>query len=69
MGKPFHRFHKTKKPKKSMLSTSAQSIPYLQVYANGIIEVEAGVFSKSYRIPEMNFINASDKVQKRIVLA
>lgn len=46
--------------------TAAESIPYLGVYKNGIIEVEKGRFSKSYIFPEMNFKVSNEDIQARI---
>ena len=42
------------------------TIPYLNVYKNGIIEVSEGRFSKSYKIPEVNFKTADGARQKSI---
>lgn len=48
--------------------TPADSIPFLYVYQNGIIEIEEGVFSKSYRIPDMNFnVSGANKQQDTAV--
>lgn len=41
----------------------AESIPYLQVYKNGIIEIEQGKFSKSYKLGEVNFKTADENRQ------
>lgn len=53
----------SKKKKKQVASTATESIPYLAVYDNGIIEIESGVYSKSYRIPNVNFKTAGDRNQ------
>ena len=42
------------------------SIPYVAVYENGIIEVKPGVFSQSYIIPPVNFKTANDNEQWRL---
>lgn len=41
----------------------SESIPYKYIYSNGIIEIENGKFSKSYRIPDVNFKTATDDAQ------
>lgn len=40
------------------------SIPYKRVYESGIIEVENGVFSKSWRLPEANFKTSEQSRQE-----
>ena len=40
-----------------------KSIPYKFVYPNGIMELSNGMFSKTYRIPEMNFKTAHEDKQ------
>lgn len=56
---------KTKKNKTANIpSTVAESIPYLNVYDNGIIEVKECTFSKTYRIPDVNFVTTSSKAQE-----
>lgn len=56
---------KTKKNKTATIpSTVAESIPYLNVYDNGIIEVKECTFSKTYRIPDVNFVTTSSKAQE-----
>lgn len=55
---------KTQRGKKSNnIRTSADSIPYIAVYENGIIEVRDNVFSKSYVLPEVNFSTLEIKEQ------
>lgn len=56
---------KTKQSK----NTIADSIPYLRVYKDGMIEVEEGRYSKSYLFPEVNFKMANDFDQRRIAEA
>ena len=41
----------------------ALSIPYEKVYSNGIIELQEGLFSKSYHLGETNFKTATDESQ------
>lgn len=58
---------KKEQPKsKQAKNTIADSIPYLRVYKNGMIEVEEGRYSKSYRFPEVNFKTATDDDQRKI---
>lgn len=53
----------SKKKKKPIANTATESIPYEAVYDNGIIETEPGVYSRSYRIPNVNFKTAGNKTQ------
>ncbi len=46
--------------------TAAETIPYLYVYENGIIESVEGEFSKSYKLPSVNFKSGDDDRQWRI---
>lgn len=46
--------------------TLADSIPYLTVYEDGIIELQPGVYSRSYSLPDTNFQTASDQRQVKI---
>ncbi len=46
--------------------TVTDTIPYNNVYVNGIIEINSGVFSKSYQLPDMNFNIVNDKEQQTI---
>lgn len=55
-----------KKSKEEIHSTNYQSIPYEKMYTNGILEVRKGIFSKSYRIPAINFKTSGDAEQGRI---
>jgi len=62
---------KVKKGKKnkniiSIPKTVQESIPYLAVYKNGIMELEPGVFSKSYKLEDVNFKVATDEEQRKI---
>jgi len=49
--------------------TVQESIPYLRVYENGIIETEKGTYSKSYLLTDVNFQIASQEEQQNIFLA
>jgi type IV secretory pathway VirB4 component len=58
---------KEKKNKsKEAPNPAARSIPYKAVYPNGIIELNDGTFSKSYRIPDINFRSLGISAQERI---
>lgn len=46
--------------------TAQESIPYKGVYGNGIIETSRGVYTKSYRLPDVEFDQASQNEQIRI---
>lgn len=48
--------------------TAQETIPYLSVYKNGIIEISENVFSKSYVIGDVNFSIASDEEQENIFM-
>lgn len=49
--------------------TVQQSIPYRNVYQNGIIETEEGIFSKSYPLADVTFKIATQEDQENIFLA
>ena len=60
---------KTQKNKTNAMQfpqTNAESIPYKKVYKNGIFEIEDGVYSKTYKLPPLNFKTASTDTQQRI---
>lgn len=42
------------------------SIPYIQVYQNGIIEGTPGYFTKSYRLEDIDFKTAADNIEDLI---
>lgn len=44
--------------------TAQESIPYQGVYENGIIQLEDNVFSKVYKIPDINFLIENTERQK-----
>lgn len=46
--------------------TAQESIPYLGVYENGIIQVTDTLFSKMYYIPDINFLIENTEKQKDI---
>lgn len=58
-----------KTPGAKIPQTVQDSIPYLRVYENGIIETDKGVYSKSYPLGDVNFQIASQEEQEEIFLA
>lgn len=46
--------------------TAQDSIPYLGVYENGIIQITENTYSKMYNIPDMNFLIEDTEKQKEI---
>ncbi|MFV0363686.1 MAG: hypothetical protein ACK5LL_11475, partial [Suipraeoptans sp.] len=59
---------KNKKEKKQHISkTAQQSIPYQEVYPNGMIMIEPGLFSKSYFLDNMNFETENEEKQESIL--
>lgn len=57
----------TQQKKSVVVPRSVQkTIPYRNVYPDGLIEVEEGVFSKSYRIEDVNFSIAPQAEQENI---
>lgn len=59
-------FAKTKKGKTALPKTVLDSIPYMQVYDNGVIETAPGVFTKAYKMEDCNFKVSPDDVQLTI---
>lgn len=63
-------FNSKKSNKKKRTSPSptncVNSIPFKDIYENGIIEVEDGKFSKTYALPSVNFKSVSDEKQWQI---
>ncbi len=49
--------------------TVQESIPYIRVFENGMIEVEKGKYSKSYLLEDVNFQIASQEEQENMFLA
>lgn len=45
--------------------TAQDSIPYMGVYENGIIQVDENSYSKAYVIPDMNFLIEDTEKQKK----
>ena len=55
-----------KKKNDGIPKTLSDSIPYKNVYENGIVELPDGRFSKSYWLPDTNFVKASDEKQSEL---
>ena len=55
------------KQKLTIPQTLADSIPYKKVYANGIIEIADNLYSRSYKLPPLNFNTVSD--DKQIIIS
>lgn len=67
--KPAKKTAKNKKGNKQPLKipkTVQDTIPYLAIYKNGIVEVDRGIFSKSYRLEDVNFKIATDEEQRNM---
>ena len=47
--------------------TMQQSIPYLRVYENGVIETSENVYTKAYRLEDVNFKIATEQEQYKIM--
>ena len=45
--------------------TAQDSIPYMGVYENGIIQVDENSYSKAYVIPDMNFLLKIQKSRRK----
>lgn len=54
---------KTEQEKKKQATTAQRTVPYIDVYQNGMIQSEPGVFCKLYRLPEANFKTLSEEEQ------
>ena len=50
-------------------NTTQDSIPYTNIYANGVIETEEGVFTRAYKLDDANFTIASDLEQLSMIRA
>ena len=52
------------KKKKDRPTSSQKSIPYIECYPDGMIQVEPGKFSKTWSFPDMNFKTLSEDEQR-----
>lgn len=57
----------SKKKKVKITKSAQQTIPYEEVYPNGMIMLEPGYFSKSYFFGDMNFVTESEEKQEEII--
>lgn len=57
-----------KKDGKTPIKTLKESIPYLHTYSGGIIETKPNVFTKAYRITDINFKIAPEEEQTSIFI-
>lgn len=55
------------KAKGKRAKTAQQTIPYEEVYPNGIIKVAPGLYSKSYYFGDMNFTTEKEDKQEEIL--
>ena len=55
-----------KKATKKAKQTMQDSIPYIRVFENGVIETKPDVYTKAYRLVDVNFKIAPDKEQLTI---
>ena len=58
----FDKERAQKKVKKA--NTAQRSIPYIECYPDGMMQVEPGVFSKTYSFPDQNFKTLSEDQQE-----
>lgn len=68
-GKPVKQTKKKGKKEKGLLDapqTVQQTIPYMSVYSNGIIETVPGTYTKCYLLHDVNFKTATDEEQETI---
>lgn len=53
-----------KKSKKQIPKTVQQSLPYIEGYENGVMQVETGIFSKTFEFDDISFKTSADEVQE-----
>ena len=51
---------------KKKRTSVTDSIPFTQIYADGTIELKKGLYSRMYRLDDINFTIAPEKEQKAI---
>lgn len=64
--KTSNKKNKQKDTENSIPKTVADTIPYQNVYDNGIIQIDATHYSKTYKIDEANFVTRSNEDQEAI---
>lgn len=62
------KMEKRKKVKTNIPKTSQDTLPYITDFDNGLFEVEDGVYSKTYRLKDINFKNVKVDEQEQIFL-
>ena len=60
---------KAKKKVLKKTKTVQQSIPYMYVYEDGIIETRAGCFTRAYKLKDINFAIATEDEQRSMYMA
>lgn len=55
-----------KKKKQAIPKTVQQTIPYVEAYENGTMQVEPGLFSRTFEYEDISFKTASDEEQETI---
>lgn len=51
---------------KKMKSTVTDTIPYINAYDNGVLQIDTGVFSKTYKFEDIAFTSRSEDTQESI---
>lgn len=62
------KMEKRRKVKTYIPQTAQETLPYLYDYDNGLFEVEEGVYSKTYRLKDINFIKIKEEEQEQLFL-
>ena len=57
---------KRKKAKTFIPKSAQDTLPYITDFDNGLFEVEEGVYSKCYRLKDVNFTNIKEEEQEQI---
>ena len=55
---------RSNKGKKQIPKTVQQTLPYIEAYENGVMQVETGVFSKTFEFEDISFKTGSDETQE-----
>lgn len=58
--------NKKGKPGKKVKSTVTDTIPYINAYDNGVLQVDTGIFSRTYKFDDLSFLSASEEKQQSI---
>ena len=62
------KMEKRRKTKTYLPQTAQETLPYLYDYDNGLFEVEEGVYSKTYKLKDVNFKNIKTEEQEQLFL-